>query len=125
MNTPRHSVSVVGVIDDNNGRFLAIRRRDNGHWEPPGGVLELEETLHEGVRREVFEETGLEVEPGKLGSVYKNITLGVVSLAFQCKVTGGTLTINDEVTEFRWMNPEEIRAEMTEPFAQRILETAS
>ena len=34
-----HSVSVAGVVIDENGRTLVIQRRDNGHWEPPGGIL--------------------------------------------------------------------------------------
>lgn len=44
MDTPKHSVSVAAVITDDQGRALLIQRRDNGHWEPPGGVLELGET---------------------------------------------------------------------------------
>ena len=58
MNTtqPRHSVSVSGVIPDDHGRVLLIRRRDNQHWEPPGGVLELGETIEDGLRREMREE---------------------------------------------------------------------
>ena len=61
MNTtpPRHSVSVSGVIPDDHGRVLLIRRRDNQHWEPPGGVLELGETVAQGAMRELFEETGV------------------------------------------------------------------
>ncbi len=60
--TPRHSVSVAGVVIRDDGRILAIQRRDNLHWEPPGGVLEMAETFEAGVRREVREETGVEVE---------------------------------------------------------------
>ena len=65
MNTasPKHSVSVAAVITDDHGRALLIQRADNGHWEPPGGVLELGETIEDGLRREVREETGLDVEP--------------------------------------------------------------
>lgn len=40
-----HSVSVAGAIVDDAGRALLIRRRDNGRWEPPGGVLEAGETI--------------------------------------------------------------------------------
>jgi len=54
-------VSVAGVVVRDDGRVLAIRRADNGTWEPPGGVLELSETLEDGVRREVYEETGVKV----------------------------------------------------------------
>ena len=58
---PQHSVSVAGVVVRDDGRVLAIRRADNGTWEPSGGVLELSETLEDGVRREVYEETGVKV----------------------------------------------------------------
>ena len=40
-----HSVSVAGVVIDENGRTLVIQRRDNGQWEPPGGVLERDESI--------------------------------------------------------------------------------
>ena len=63
---PTHSVSVAAAVVDASGRLLAIRRRDNGRWEPPGGVLELDETIGEGLVREVLEETGLTVEPEAL-----------------------------------------------------------
>jgi 8-oxo-dGTP pyrophosphatase MutT (NUDIX family) len=56
----RHSVSVAGVIID-DGRGLLIRRRETLHREPPGGVLELNESTEGGLQREVREETGLKV----------------------------------------------------------------
>ena len=77
-----HSVSVAGVVIDENGRALVIQRRDNGHWEPPGGVLERDEAIIEGLLREVREETGLIVEPVALTGVYKKMRLGVVALVF-------------------------------------------
>jgi 8-oxo-dGTP diphosphatase len=43
--TPKHSVSVAGIVVRDDGRILAVRRRDNQYWEPPGGVLELSETF--------------------------------------------------------------------------------
>jgi 8-oxo-dGTP pyrophosphatase MutT (NUDIX family) len=58
---PTHSVSVAGVVVRDDGRVLVVQRRDNGRWEAPGGVLELGETFEEGVRREVAEETGVDV----------------------------------------------------------------
>jgi len=82
---PRHSVSVAGVITDGTGRALLVQRRDNQHWEPPGGILELEESIHDGLRREVLEETGLEIEPVVLTGVYKNMPRGIIALVFHCR----------------------------------------
>lgn len=104
----RHSVSVAGAIIDDDGRVLLARRRDNEHWEPPGGVLELAETIEDGLGREVAEETGLAVEIEALAGVYKNISRGIVALVFRCHSTGGTLTLNDEASEFRWVTDDEL-----------------
>ena len=87
-----HSVSVAGVVIDENGRTLVIQRRDNGRWEPPGGILERDESVIEGLLREVREETGLIVEPRALTGVYKNMRLGVVALVFRCRPAGGALS---------------------------------
>jgi 8-oxo-dGTP diphosphatase len=65
---------------------LAFQRRDNQQWEPPGGVLELNETFEDGVRREVREETGVDVEVERLTGVYKNMPRGIVAaLVFRCR----------------------------------------
>ncbi len=39
-------MSVSAAIIDDRGRVLVIRRADNGQWEPPGGILELGESIH-------------------------------------------------------------------------------
>ena len=119
---PRHSVSVSGVITDDHGRALLIQRRDNHHWEPPGGVLELDEAIEDGLRREVREETGLDIEPDTLTGVYKNMNRGIIALVFRCKVTGGELTTNDEVTDFRWADESNIRQFASQAYAVRILD---
>ncbi len=94
MSTDRpHSVSVAGVIVDDQGRALLIQRRDNGQWEPPGGVLEREETISEALQREVLEETGIRIAvPATLTGVYKNMTGLIVSLVFRCEADKGTPT---------------------------------
>ncbi len=120
--TARHSVSVAGVITDDDGRALLIRRRDTLHWEPPGGVLELGESIEAGLCREVREETGLTVEPAGLTGVYKNMARGIVALVFRCQVIGGHLTLNDEVSGFQWATPEEVKAIADEAFAVRVLD---
>lgn len=120
--TPRHSVSVAGVVVRDDGRLLAIRRADNGAWELPGGVLELEETPEEGVRREIREESGIEVEVAELTGVYKNVTVGVVALVFRCKPSGGAERTSDESTAVQWLTPEEVSERMSGVYAIRLLD---
>lgn len=122
MDTPKHSVSVAAVITDDQGRALLIRRRDNGHWEPPGGVLELDETIEDGLRREVREETGLDVELGHLTGVYKNMSRGVVALVFRCRTIGGSLVPNDEVADFRWAVENEVCQLTDEAYSVRVID---
>jgi ADP-ribose pyrophosphatase YjhB (NUDIX family) len=120
--SPLHSVSVAAVIINAQDRALLIRRRDNGHWEPPGGVLELGEEIADGLRREVAEETGLEVEPSGLTGVYKNMTRGVVALVFRCRQTGGAPTTTAEADALYWATRDEI-AELADPaYAVRVLD---
>ena len=120
--SPRHSVSVSGIVIDDHGRALLIRRRDNQRWEPPGGILELGESIHDGLRREVCEETGLDIEPIALSGVYKNMTRAIVNLVFRCKITGGGLVTNDEATDFRWASEAEVPGLMDEAYAIRVLD---
>ncbi len=125
MDSPKHSVSVAAVITDDHGRALLIQRADNSHWEPPGGVLELGETIEDGLRREVQEETGLDIEPVQLTGVYKNMPRGIIALVFRAKVTGGQLDATGEATDFRWATPSEIKDLAAEAFAVRIIDALS
>ena len=120
--TPRHSVSIAAVVVDDAGRVLVTRRRDNGRWEPPGGVLEVEESILDGVTREVEEETGLIVEATKLTGVYKNMVRGVVALMFRARVTGGSLGTSDETTQVEWWAPDLVAERMDPAYAVRVLD---
>ena len=119
---PRHSVSVAAAVVNSAGEVLVVRRRDNGRWEPPGGVLELDEDIHQGLRREVREETGLDIEIDRLTGVYKNMVLNVVALVFRCRVGGGVLTVNEEATDFRWLSAGQVPRHTAEVFAVRLLD---
>jgi ADP-ribose pyrophosphatase YjhB (NUDIX family) len=101
---------------------LVVQRCDNGRWEPPGGVLEVDEAVADGLQREVREETGLVVEPMALTGVYKNMRRGIVALVFRCRVIGGELTTNEEVCAFRWATRDEVRSFLSEAYAVRVLD---
>lgn len=68
------------------------------------------------------EETGLDVEPVMLTGVYKNMTHAIVALVFRCTATGGQLTLNDEVTAFRWATPAQVEDPAAEAYAIRVLD---
>jgi ADP-ribose pyrophosphatase YjhB (NUDIX family) len=113
---------VAGIVVREDGRVLVIRRDDNGHWEAPGGVLELDESFEDGVRREVLEETGLVVEVERLTGVYKNLTHGIVALVYRCRPASGEPHVTDEAREIRWMTKEEVQSAMVPAFAVRVLD---
>jgi ADP-ribose pyrophosphatase YjhB (NUDIX family) len=62
-----------------------------------------------GVRREVFEETGIEVQVERLTGVYKNMPQGIVALVFRCSPVGGQLRTTDETVSTRWLSIDQIR----------------
>lgn len=120
--SPRHSVSVAAVVVDEYGRVLVTQRRDNGHWEPPGGVLELNESILDGVKREVLEETGLSVEPLRLTGVYKNMTRNIIALMFLARIASGEPVATDEAAEVEWWTPEMVGERMDAAYAVRVLD---
>lgn len=118
-----HSVSVAGVIVDDHGRALLIKRRDNGHWEPPGGVVEPGETLPDALQREVLEETGIKIAlPATLTGVYKNMTGLIVSLVFRCQAIEGQPTTGDETKALRWVTRDEVAELSDEAYAIRVID---
>ncbi len=120
--TYRYSVSVAAAVIRDDGKALAIRRRDNGQWEPPGGVLEAGETLHAGLLREVEEETGMTIEPGAVTGVYQNLERDIVALVFRCHATSGEPTPSAESEVVSWLDRTEIYREMDEAYAVRLID---
>jgi ADP-ribose pyrophosphatase YjhB (NUDIX family) len=115
-------VSVAGAVVRDDGKVLCIRRQDNGHWEPPGGVLELGERIHDGLIREVREETGLIVAPGPLTGVYQNQPRNIVALVFRCLPVSGNLQTSDETAELDWLDRAQFEERMSQAYAIRLVD---
>src|SRR3954447_20168663 len=120
-----HSVSVAGVVVDEPGRVLVIQRRETGHWEAPGGILERDETFEEGVAREVAEETGVTVEVDRLTGVYKNMARGIVALVYRCHPVAGTANTTSESVAVEWITLAEVSERMIPAYAVRVLDALS
>ncbi len=87
-----------------------------GHWSLPGGVMETGETLHEGVKRELLEETGLLIRPLEIVEVFERIMRDAdgrteyhyVLIDYLCEITGGALMAADDVSRAAWFQREEL-----------------
>jgi ADP-ribose pyrophosphatase YjhB (NUDIX family) len=105
---PSRPVVGVGGVVLVEGRILLVRRRFEplaGRWSLPGGVVELGETLETGLRREIAEETGLEVEVGPIVDAFDRITrdgegrvrFHYVLVDFLCWPLGGSIAHASDV----------------------------
>lgn len=85
-------------------------------------MLDLNETIPEGLAREVREETGVAIELEGLTGVYKNVVRGIVSLVFRCRALNEPVGATAEAREVRWLDPSEISEYMDEAYAVRLLD---
>jgi len=99
---PRLVVTCLPVTEA--GELVLIRRGlepGRGLWAQPGGFLEVDETVTEGVIRETFEETGLVVTPGEIVGLYSRLEAAVVVLAVEATVVSGTPQVTPEALDVR------------------------
>ena len=92
--TPK--VAVAAVVGNEQGEMLLTQRADSGIWLYPVGWADVGYSPSEVAVKEVFEETGIEVEPVSLIGVLDGLRLGfahmpIYSLVFHCKMLGGEL----------------------------------
>jgi ADP-ribose pyrophosphatase YjhB (NUDIX family) len=102
----------VGVALVSDGRILLIKRGrepGKGLWAVPGGKVKLGEGLKEAARREMLEETGLEIEVGEVVWVGEFIDEDhhLVLIDFDGVVVGGNLSASSDADEARWVPMDE------------------
>jgi len=112
-------VAVSAIIFD-EARVLLSLRRDIDWWNLPGGGVETGEAVDVALRREVREETGLDVELERLVGVYSKPQKNEVVLAFRCRITGGQLQETEETRESRYFDPGELPWNTLPKHRQRI-----
>jgi len=129
---PERPVVGVGGVVISDGRALLIRRGGpplEGQWSIPGGMLEVGETLLEGVRRELLEETGIEVRVLDLIEVFERINRDgagktkyhFVVLDYLCEAVRGEARAGSDVTNVAWASPSELAKYSLTETATRVI----
>lgn len=106
------------VVTNDDGLILLQRRTDNNLWALPGGTMDIGETISQCARREVREETGLDVElqgivgiysdPGHVFAYDDGEVRQEFSICFSARPVAGTLTVSDESSDVRYFTPAEV-----------------
>lgn len=114
---------VLGLIKNKNNEFLLSQRYDpdilDAHlrWDLPGGTNEFGESPEETLKREILEETGLEVEVGEMlpKSVsrkwkHKDYSIHVVVFCYNCLYVKGETNLNDhKINDLKWVKLEDFK----------------
>jgi len=132
-------IGVGAVIEDEAGRILLVKHVPQrggfwqGKWICPGGKLELGETIEEGIKREVREETQLEIDLvtplppfDTIVMSNGNVSLHVIYIDYLARVIGGSLKVGDDIGEAMWVERKsipEIREELHDD-TKRLLQIA-
>jgi len=104
----------VGALIFEGAKILLVERGKEplkGYWSLPGGILETGEKLEAAIRREVLEETGLEVEPLSIFEIFERIMPDAggrpeyhyVLIDYLCRPTGGRLQAASDVSRAEWV----------------------
>ena len=125
----------VGGVIIHEERALLIRRGSaplEGEWSIPGGMLEIGETILEGVQRELQEETAIEVRVLDLIEVFERLTRDdggrlkyhFVILDYLCEVVRGEAQAGSDVTDVAWASEAELNGYSLTPTATRVIQKA-
>ena len=132
---PSQPVIGVGAIVVQQDEVLLIRRGkapQKGLWSLPGGALELGESLDQAVRREVLEETGLEVRVLEFAGAFERITKDdgeavqyhYVLLDYLCEIVGGALAAGDDAAEAEWVSRAALKHRSLTPGLEAVIDKA-
>jgi len=129
-------LSVKAIILE-SGKALLLHSTDaHLHWELPGGLVDLRENLEDGLKREVREETTLEIEIGKilgvgdmwrLGFRFKDGTvrdIRVIEIIYQCRKLSESIALSKEHDKYRWATKDDMASLQMFPQHQSAAENA-
>ena len=116
-------VATKAIVVNNQGQYLILKKSDKEDINPetydlPGGRISFGEKLEDAVKREVKEETGLDVEPGQVFNAWtftKDDSFQLVGVDFICKLIGGEVKLSEEHSEVYWMSLAEVESKLEIP----------
>ena len=124
MKLPVHTVSAAGLVQRGD-EVLLIKNPRRG-WEFPGGLVEQGESVIEGLKREIEEETGVRVRVIAFVGTYSNMTMKEgygelagtmlptsLNLTFLCEYASGDIATSVESTDVRWVSRDEAKEMVT------------
>ena len=116
---PARPIPGVGALIIEDGRILLVERGKEplkGFWSIPGGIVETGEKLEEGIRREVLEETGLDVDPYFMLEIFERIIPDAdgkpeyhfVLIDYLCRRLSGEPVAASDVSRVAWVSEREL-----------------
>lgn len=122
--------SVAAIIRNDMNEILFVRKPEDSLWGLPSGAIEPGEAPSRALRREVFEETGLMVNPARILGVFggekfkytysNGHQVEYLVIVFECSIVKGSLrSVDGEVEELKYFKKDEI-PELTTPYPQEI-----
>ena len=122
----------VGGVVTRDGRALIIRRGHEprkGEWSLPGGLVELGERLTDAARREIAEETGLDVEVGPMVETFDRVhrdpggrvRFHFVIIDYLCVARSGAAVAGSDAEAVAWVTSEELEAYGVNPHAAAVI----
>jgi mutator protein MutT len=110
----------VGALIFEDGKILLVERGKEplkGYWSLPGGIVETGERLVDGIRREVAEETGLDVDPYFMFEIFERIIPDAegqpeyhyVLIDYLCRRVAGEPTAASDVSRVEWVAEHNLR----------------
>jgi mutator protein MutT len=115
----RPFLGVGALIFEGRNILLVERAKEplKGYWSIPGGIVEAGEKLEDAVRREVREETGLEIEPLAMFEIFERIMpdsemrpeYHYVLIDYLCRAVGGQLAAASDVSQAAWVSEQNLR----------------
>lgn len=116
-------VAAKAVVTNPEGKILIVRESgsyeegtNEGKWDVVGGRIDPEESLFEGLKREVEEESGLEVEVGNTITTHekfqniKEEKVHIIRIYFQCTTEKTEVVLSEDHDKYKWIDLEEIEA---------------